>query len=109
MRVTIIKKDGFVSVDGVGFAGLDLSFLPETVHAVQWYGTVGEVEMCEFHPYKTLMAPSLTIYVLDDYQQCLDLWNSAKTAYDTALLQAEAAQAAELARLQADQAQQNKT
>lgn len=90
MRVTIIRKDGFVSVDGDGFDKLDLSFLPDTLHAVQWYGTVGEVELYEPHPYKVVMAPSQTITSLDEYQQCLDLWDIAKAARDAAVLQAEA-------------------
>jgi hypothetical protein len=106
MRVTIVRKDGFISVDDVGFSGLDLSFLPENIHAVQWYDTVGEVEMYEPHPYKVVMAPSQQIDTLAEYQQCLDLWNATKVAHDAAVAEAEAAYAAELARLQAQQSQQ---
>lgn len=44
MRVTIIKNDNQVSVDGHAISGLDLSFMDPAVRAVQWYGTHGEVE-----------------------------------------------------------------
>ncbi len=44
MRVTIIPADGFVSVDGLGFNGIDMTSIESTVHAVQWYGTEGDIE-----------------------------------------------------------------
>ena len=109
MRVTIIRKDGFISVDGIGFGGLDLSFLPSNLHAVQWYETVGEVETYEPHPYKVVMAPSQQIDTLGEYQQCLALWNTTKAAHDAEVAAAEAAFAAELARLQAQQPQPSST
>lgn len=103
MRVSIIKKDGFVSVDGVGFGGLDLSFLPDTVHAIQWYGDFGEVEMYEPHPYKIMMAPSKNISSFDEYKPCLDAWAAAKVRYEEAQAAKIAAHNAELARMAAQQ------
>jgi hypothetical protein len=47
MRVTIIPSDEFVMVDGVGYTGLDLSFIPTGIHAIQWYGSEGEVEYAD--------------------------------------------------------------
>lgn len=50
MKITVIKQDGFVSVDGIGYSGLDLSalnsmgMLGATVRAIQWYETFGDVE-----------------------------------------------------------------
>lgn len=44
-RITIIPIDGYVSVDGRGISGLDLSAVDPQIHAVQWYGAAGEVEM----------------------------------------------------------------
>lgn len=101
MRVTIIKENGFVSIDDLGFSGIDLSFLPENLHAVQWYDTVGEVEMREPHPYKILMAPSKTIDTLDEYQKCLDLWALKKVEYEAELVANEMKKQAELAAFQA--------
>ncbi len=45
MRATIIPSDGFCSVDGVGFSGVDMTSVAADVHAVQWYATWGDVEI----------------------------------------------------------------
>ena len=44
MRLTIIPEDGAVYKDNYSYSGLDLYFVPEDVHALQWYDTYGEVE-----------------------------------------------------------------
>lgn len=44
MRLTIIRDMGLVHVDGRGHDELDLSSVPADVHAVQWYGSNGEIE-----------------------------------------------------------------
>lgn len=44
MRLTIIRDMGLVHVDGNGFDELDMSDVPEDVHALQWYGSSGEIE-----------------------------------------------------------------
>lgn len=44
MRVTIVPFDGYVSVDGAGCDGVDLSTLAPDIHAIQWYDTDGEIE-----------------------------------------------------------------
>lgn len=43
MQVTIVKADNFVSVDGVQ-KEMDLSFLPEDFHALQFDGSKGVLE-----------------------------------------------------------------
>lgn len=46
MRLIIIPDDNTISVNGNSKAGFDLSeLIAAGVHAVQWYGTKGEVEM----------------------------------------------------------------
>lgn len=45
MRVTIIPADKFVAVDGVGFHEIDMTSVALNVHAVQWYGAHGEIEL----------------------------------------------------------------
>lgn len=42
-RLTIIADDGMVYVDGVALK-VDLASLDPTIHAVQWYGSAGEIE-----------------------------------------------------------------
>jgi hypothetical protein len=44
MRVIIVPKDGFVSVNGEGYSDLDLRFMDASIHAIQWYGSEGELE-----------------------------------------------------------------
>jgi len=54
MRLKIITEDEFVSIDGEGIHGVDMTWIPEftgesgistSVHAVQWYGNHGEIEL----------------------------------------------------------------
>lgn len=43
MRVTIIRDDGTVGIDG-RFVRIDLSGLPETLRVIQWHGETGWIE-----------------------------------------------------------------
>lgn len=43
MKVTIVAEDNMVLINGFPET-VDLSALDDDIHAVQWYGTVGEVE-----------------------------------------------------------------
>ena len=54
MRLIIIPIDKFVSINDEGIHGVDMSRIPEftgesgistSVHAVQWYGDNGEIEL----------------------------------------------------------------
>ena len=76
MKVTIIRADGFVSVDGRGFAGLDLAFMPADVRAVQWNGDAGEVEHAS--------GQATYIKSLSPFQPALAAWAAAKLAADGA-------------------------
>lgn len=76
MRVTIIPVDGFVSVDGEGYSGLDLSFVDASVHAVQWYGEFGEVEIK--NPTTGKMIENREIASLDEFQQAVAVWQAKK-------------------------------
>lgn len=78
MRVTIIPSDGFVSIDGVGYGSLDLSAIDASIHAVQWYGEEGEVEVC--NPVTRKMVENRAITSLNEFQVALDAWNAANTA-----------------------------
>lgn len=50
MRLTIIRDMGLVHVDGNGFDELDMSDVPADVHALQWYGSNGEIEYNDGKP-----------------------------------------------------------
>lgn len=84
MRVTIIPIDGSVAIDGAGFGGLDLSFIDASVHAVQWYDTHGEIEVKD--PVTGRMVENRVITSIDAFQPAIDLWQSAKTAEEAAVI-----------------------
>jgi hypothetical protein len=75
MRVTIIPEDGFVSVDGEGYHDLNLSFMDANIHALQWYGTEGELER---HDERGRIIANEDFSDLTPYQPALDAWNVAK-------------------------------
>jgi hypothetical protein len=79
MRVTIIPEDGFVSIDGEGYVDLDLSSIDPAIHAVQWYGTEGEVEHKDDRGRATL---NETITSLAPFQSALDAWAAKKAEAD---------------------------
>lgn len=68
MRLSIISIDGTVCIDGVCYLGLDLSWIPVDVHAVQWYNTYGEVEFID-------NSPNVKIDSLGIYEQAIDSFN----------------------------------
>lgn len=80
MRLTIIPIDGSVSVDGVWFGGIDLSFMDASVHAVQWYDTYGEIEVKD--PVTGRMVANEAITSMDAFQPAIALWQEAKTAHE---------------------------
>jgi len=86
MRLTIIPVDGYVSVDGKGFWGINLSFVDASVHAVQWYETHGEIERKD--PITGRMVANEVITSIGSFQPVLDAWQAAKTAEETALIAA---------------------
>lgn len=71
MRLTVIKSDGVVCVDGVCYAGIDTSGLPSTLHALQWYETFGEEEHID--P-ETRRPSGNRIETLDAYQGVIAQW-----------------------------------
>jgi hypothetical protein len=75
MRLTIIKNDGYVSIDGEGHLGIDLSELDESVNAVQWYDTYGEVEIKDS---RNRIIENKEITNIDDYLFVVSLWQEKK-------------------------------
>ena len=80
MRVTIVPADNFVSVDGIGFGGIDLGFLASDIHAVQWYDTYGVVEIKDVS--SGSMLDNQDISSLAPFQRAIDMWQEAKLAYE---------------------------
>jgi hypothetical protein len=84
MRVTIIKDDNTVGVDGE-FYTVDCSTLPADFHALQWQTVRGEVEYrmtrCE-HCSARSKKGNVDITDMAPYQPYVDAWHVAKTAAD---------------------------
>jgi|GEM_PF-2126231 len=78
-RVTIIPSDGVVIIDGRGFGGLDLSAMDPQIHAVQWYGTRGELELA---PDAGSGCANIAISDLAFVQMAIDAWQAAADAED---------------------------
>lgn len=80
-RITIIPSDGTVIVDGRGFIGLDLSAIDPQIHAVQWFGTHGAMELEPDDEYGRGCA-NIPITDLAFVQSALDAWQAAADAED---------------------------
>lgn len=103
MRVTIIKDDTAVIVDGVRFEVTSVSLLPANLHAVQWDSVAkrGELEW-SFHHCETCghgsKEPNTRIieFKIGDtpLQPILDAWQAAKVAADAEAERIKAEQAA---------------
>lgn len=98
MRVTIIRDDNTVAVDGESYT-VDCTPLPADFHALQWDGTSGEVEyrmtVCS-HCNTRGKKPNLFVNDMTPYLPYVDAWTAAKTAATEAkrIAQEEAAKAA---------------
>lgn len=88
MRLTIIADDMFVSVDGNGCDGVDLSALDASIHAVQWYGNYGEIE------YKTQFVDGSLVKPVNAAITSIDAFSWAVQALNDKLAALAAEQAA---------------
>lgn len=77
MRVTIIKDDNAVNLDGMRRT-VDCTDLPADFHALQWGGTSGEVEYrmtrCD-HCSARSKKGNVLISDLSPYQKYVDAWH----------------------------------
>lgn len=74
MRIIIVPSDGFVSVNGEGHTKIDLSFMDSNIHALQWYGTNGEIERCDERN-RIIINEEITDF--SSFQPALDAWKMA--------------------------------
>lgn len=75
MRLTIIPSDRTVYIDGEYYSDIDMSWVPKingvAVHAVQWYGEHGSVEL-------VTQDPNIEITELGVWEQSIELWQKKK-------------------------------
>lgn len=92
MRVTIIKDDHTVIVDGVRLT-VDCTDLPAEFHALQWDGASGDVEYritrCDHCSARTKKG-NVLISDLSPYQKYVDAWGVADAAAKAAAEKAKA-------------------
>jgi len=69
MRLTIVKPDNAVGIDGE-FMEVDLSSLPDTLHAVQWNETYGFEELTD--------GSNIEITSISKYDSIITAWDTAK-------------------------------
>lgn len=90
MRVTIVKDDNIVIVDGEACA-VDCSQLPTNFHALQWSGEHGEVEYASVrcnHCGGRSKKANEVVFDLAPYQPYVDAWQLAKAAAEAKALEA---------------------
>lgn len=92
MRLTIVRDDNTVVVDGVRYT-VDCSALPADFHALQWDGVGGEIEYsvtrCDHCGARTKKGNAL-ITDVSPYMSLVAAWNVAKAADDSAKARAAA-------------------
>lgn len=72
-RIVIVVADKFCSVDGVGYNGVDMSSVSLDVHAVQWFGTNGWIEL---KPVDFMQPPNEAITDMDRFAEVIASWES---------------------------------
>ena len=92
MKITIIPIDGAVYKEGLSFSGLDLSFVPSNVHALQWDNDAGWIEFKSEAEFRK--PPNENITTLPDWVTvAMTKWECAKVireAEEVAILAAAA-------------------
>lgn len=87
MRISVINADKSIGIDGEFYSGLSFD-LPSSVHAIQWYGTWGELEYSSVLQNNKPHRPENTvIHSFDEYSSLIAVWTSAKTAKEAKLQQ----------------------
>lgn len=71
MRISILPSDRAIYIDGVCYLDIDMSWMPKMngieIHAVQWYGDHGEIELVNNDP-------NIKISELGVFEKAIELW-----------------------------------
>lgn len=79
MRISVVRPDGVVVVDGEGIKGVNLDQLDADIHAIQWFGTEGEIERVDE---RGRIVANEEITSFDPYEWVIDAWQSAKDSME---------------------------
>lgn len=95
MKITIVIDDGSVGIDGQYFTKLDLSFVPQNIHAIQIDGDLCEIEYRSYYDGSSWVKPNNAIGSIPDFaNDAISLWNEASSKRLQELAAAAEAQAA---------------
>lgn len=92
MRITIVRDDNMVGVDGI-FRRVDLSAMPKGIRAVQWNGLSGHIEYDD--------ASNMPLQNISDFQGFINRWEAAAPQPPAPVPPAEPKTAAALNRINA--------
>ncbi len=82
-RITVVKPDKLILVNGEGYDKCDLSFLEANIHAIQWYDTYGEIERRDE---RNRCLPNEEIESLGAYEApIMAAWAEAKAKHEAEL------------------------
>jgi hypothetical protein len=84
MRITIVTEDKLIGINGEFLSDIeeDMTWIPNDVHAVQWYHDHGEIEYTDNRP-------NLEIESLGLYSKCINTFNSEKERRERKCIQEE--------------------
>lgn len=72
--INMIPVDGTVVIDGIAAFGVNFSGIDPTIHAIAWYGVLGEVEYV-YNPLTREKPPNLQITSIAPYQDYVNQAN----------------------------------
>lgn len=78
-KITIVRTDNVVVVDGVGLK-VDCTSLPGYIKAIQWVEDTGWIEFVQDHKGQFLKNQKIVDFT--DYVYLVEKWNEAKAAAD---------------------------
>jgi hypothetical protein len=85
MRLTIIPADKFISIDNVGYYNVVIPAIAENIHAVQWYGTYGIVEIKDVSTGR--MVNNIEITDISEFNFAIEAWQAASIAAQELIVQ----------------------
>lgn len=78
MKLTIIREDGSVYQNDISYHNLDLSFIPNDIHALQWNTDKGWIEYSQ--DFEGNRTPNLKINVLPEWANlAIESWITANS------------------------------
>jgi hypothetical protein len=79
MRITVIVEDKTVIIDGESYSDIDMSSISPSIHAIQWYGDYGFLEIVDNDSdVEYDIIDNVRIESFQDYRHLIKLWEAKK-------------------------------